>query len=419
MGLGLALALTLAASLTLGAATAESPALDLFDEAAYHLTLQYGGFADPPPADLAPDLRAALADACEAGAEACTPSDGADAVRDLVDALDDGHTAYLDPDAFAALTRRLSGDGSSDRGFGWLLATDPDEGAMVVDRTFAGGPAREAGLRRGDRPVALNGDPVPSGEAGRESLRRAAAEGSPARLTFRRDGTFQPTVTLKAESAQPLPTLDLLPGDVGWIQIPTFFVIGAIGSAVHERVREASAAGARSLIVDVRGNPGGFVHESLVAAGAFLPEPSRRIEARQIDSVWRFRDGVLTIRSGDGPEFPQAEVEELARFRGPVAVLIDQRSASSAEFFALDLNDHADAVIVGETSVGVADTVTAFAGLSNGGGLQITTGRVRTVDGDPYPAHVVPDRTVDAAEAPLPAHADPVVQAALRALRTP
>lgn len=407
----------MAASLTFGIAAAQSPGLDLFDEAAYHLTLQYGGFADPPPADLAPDLRAPLADACAAGREACTTSDGADAVRDLIGALDDDHTAYLGADAFASLTRRLSGDGSDERGYGWLLASDPG-GAIVVDRAYVGGPARQAGLRRGDRPVALNGDPLPPGDAGRERLRRAAAEGSPARLTFRRDGAFQPTVTLETAPAEPLPTLDMLRGDVGWIQIPTFFVIDAIGSAVHDRVREARDADARALILDVRGNPGGFVHESLVAAGAFLPEPARRIEARQVTSVWRFRDGVLSIRSGDGPEFPQAEIEDPARFRGPVAVLIDGGSASSAEFFALDLRDHADAAVFGEPSVGVADTVTAFAGLSNGGGLQITTARVRTLDGDPYPSRVVPDRSVAAADAPLPASADPVVQAALRALRS-
>ena len=412
------LALALTATASLASFTNAQPALDLFDEAVFALTVQYGGFADPPPAERAPGLRTALATVCDARPDACTVDAGARAIRALISELDDAHTAYIAPDGYDGLVRRLVEPSGAD-GFGWVLAEDPSDGALVVARVFDHGPAHEAGLRRGDRLLDLNGTPLPSGDAGRDRLACAARDedAATALLTVRRDGVVLPTVSATPGPFDPLPTLRMLEERVGWIEIPTFARLDTVGSAVHDRVRAATDAGARALILDVRGNPGGFVHEALVAAGAFLARPARRVEARSGASDWWFEDGVLSIRTGDGPAFPQLEVTDPVRFDGPVAVLIDARSASSAEFFALDLRDHAAATVVGERSFGVADTVTTFVGLSNGGGLQITTGRVRTADGAAYPPHVVPDVPVSGSATPVPVASDEALREAIRSLR--
>ncbi len=377
----------------LSAVGSAQPALDLFDEAAYFLALQYGGFAGSPPQALAPGIREDLAARCERRRD-CPVDLGAAAIEDLIARLDDPHTAYLPPRTFADARRSFGTVETRGPGFGLQVAPLPERPGLVVLRAFGGGPADAAGLRRGDVLVACDGDPLPAGRSAIERLRLAEADGGAARLTIERASGPRFEVRVQPRTVAVEPALTLLDEGIGHLDIPSFFGSQAIGPSVHDRVRDALAAGVRALVIDVRANPGGLLPESLVAAGAFVDEARRTVHSPRDSSHWVFTDGRLRVETARGQVFPQYEVAEPVRFDGPVAVLVNDATASAAEFFAHDLKE-AGALVVGGPTFGVADTGTSLIGLSNGGGLQITTGKILHPDGRPYRSHVEPDVHVE------------------------
>ena len=378
---------------TLGAAAHAQPAVDLFDEAVYFLSLQYCGFSEVPPQVLAPAIREDLVQRCDEHA-ACPETVGVEAIERLIARLDDPHTAYLPPEAFVRVGR-LMGEGARDgAGIGLQVASLEARPGLVVLRALAGGPGASGGLRRGDVIVALDGDPLPLGPPAAARLRRAGADGGTLRLTVERALDRRFTVELVPSPHPVRPSFTMLGGGIGLIDVPSFFASKRIGPAVHELVRDAQEAGAQALVIDLRSNPGGLLPESLVAEGAFASEPARRVRSRRNVTDWVFRDGTLYVETSQGQSFAQYDVPDPARFDGRVAVLVDADTASAAEFLAAGLQD-VGALVVGEPTFGGADTGTGFIGLSNGGGLQITTGRIERRDGRPYPPRVEPDVHVE------------------------
>ena len=408
-------ALVVGLAVCLSGAGRADPALDLFDEAAYHLALQYGGFADPGPQELAETFRDELSRRCAELAGACPESAAETAIAELVAALGDPHTAYLPPETFARWRMATAGGGSPRRGFGLQLASlDDDRGSLVL-RAFPGGAAAGAGLRRGDVIVATDDGPLPPGEQGLLRIREAEARGGPVRVTIERAPDVRFDVTVEPAPFAPLPGATSLPHGVVLLDVPSFFAIGEVGAAVHDLVREAQRQGAAAIVVDVRDDPGGFLHESLTSAAAFVEAPGRRVRSRRGTDAWTVRDGVLVIETQEGQAFPQYALEAPVRFAGEVVVLVNGATASAAEFFALDLED-GGATIVGEATFGVANTGTSVLPLSNGGGLQVTTGRILRLDGSPYPPRVTPPVAVRDDREALARGRDAILERALEHL---
>lgn len=398
------------------AATAQAqPALDLFDEATYFLSLQYGGFAQTPPQRLAERERIELVARCEAQGT-CPVEFGVEAIEEVIRRLDDPHTAYVSPEAFADVQRLIGAEAPRSAGFGLQATPLETRPGLLVQRVLAGGPAEVAGFQRGDLIAALNGDPLPSGPEAHERLRQLEEEGVPVRVTVERAPDRRFSIEIEPAPHQVRPSLTMLDGAIGLIDIPSFFSIEHVGPAVHGLVRNAQQAGANAMIIDLRNNPGGLLPESLVAAGAFVDEPARSVRSRRDATDWVFRDGTLYVETSQGRTFAQYEVADPARFDGPVAVLIDETTASAAEFLALDLQN-SGALVVGEPTFGVADTGTGFIGLSNGGGLQVTTGRIVEPNGKPSPAHVYPDVYVESDHDALLRGEDALLNAAVARLR--
>ncbi len=409
------LGLACVSQLALGAVSQAQPALDLFDEAVYDLSLQYGGFAEHPPQTLAPDLRAELVARCGAR-EDCPAELGVEAIERLIADLGDPHTAYLPPRTFAEAQRLLGPGGGRRPGFGLQVAAFDGRPGLVVLRALAGGPGAESGVRRGDVVVAIDGDPLGTGAPAVERLRQMETSGESVALTVERGPDVRFDVELVPGPVVVEPALTLLDDGIGYLDIPSFFAIQETGPAVHRRVREALAAGVRSLVIDLRHDPGGLLPESLVAAGAFVAEARRTVRTRRDATDWVFADGRLRVETSRGQTFTQYEVADPARFDGPLVLLVNGSTASAAEFFAHDLRE-AGALVVGEPTFGVADTGTGFIGLSNGGGLQITIGKILNRDGAPYPARVEPDMPVDDSLEALAKGEDRALQEAIERLR--
>jgi carboxyl-terminal processing protease len=295
------------------------------------------------------------------------------AIRGMVEALGDtGHSVYLTPDEVKAEQDSLEG-----RLVGIGVVIDQRSGAAAVISVIDGSPADRAGVRVGDIIIAVNGVSTEHAPAD-EIIRQVRGEaGTPVRLLLRRDGASDLEVSMVRERIQLEPvSWAFVPGtriaDIRLLQFSS-----SAGREVRRAVRAALAAGARALVLDLRGNPGGLVDEAVRVASTFLDE----------GVVYQKRD-----REG---EVTPVHVRQRAIAPAvPMAVLVDHGSASSSEIVAGALQDNDRATVLGERTFGTGTVLTLFP-LSDGSAIRLGVLNWLTPDGaGVFDTGIVPDEQV-------------------------
>lgn len=366
-----------------------SPAQDLLNEVSRLLNDYYGGFSQVRPEELKQKYQAELEKVC--AQEVSCPSNKAYAlIQALVAEYGDRHTRYFTPEDYAEIQRRLAGSSSARPQLGVQLQVVPGLEGLLVVEVLAETPAEEAGLRRGDRILAINGQALPQAEGERmDFLRERVAAGAPLSLAIQR---AQQRLVLEVHpriiSLRQLPTLSLRPDGVAVLRIPSFSGYQQVGPRIHDLVRQAQVAGAKAMVIDLRNNGGGVLSECLVGAGAFVKETYRRLQDNLRFSEQGFKEGYYYLRFG-GRDRPQYEVQAVY-WTGPLALLVNEHTASCAEYFTFDLQEGRQALVIGQPTAGVGNTATIFLRLSDGSGLQVTTSRAQRKDGSFYPDRVTP-----------------------------
>lgn len=230
--------------------------------------------------------------------------------------------------------------------------------------TFPGSAAEKAGLRFGDRVVAVNGRAAANLEYStiRDMLR--GPRGTAVSLTVERAGK-NITVSLRRDRVPQKTVTDfyLIGEGVGIIRMPEGFSFTSY-EEFDAAYRQLTAQGMTSLVFDLRGNPGGILDQSVKIAEKFLPEGSVIVSQRGRSAV----DNRIWRSNNRSPETL------------PVVVLVDGDSASAAEVIAGALQDNDRAVIVGEKTFGKG-LVQSVLDLPSGGGLTLTTARYYTPSG--------------------------------------
>jgi len=276
------------------------------------------------------------------------------AIAGLVEELDDPYSSFLPEQRMRRLAEQMNGEYV---GVGMQLG-ERDGWATVIE-PFPGGPAERAGVQAGDRVVAVEGESTRrlSNEEVVRLLR--GAPGSAVSFTLDRLGADRFTVNLTREAVtrRAVPRVTMLRPQVGYVDVNVF---GA-NTAAELRVAldSLSRLGARSVLLDLRGNPGGLLEQGVAVAELFLDPAQRIVELRG--------------RPGTVPEMiVDQEPQEWPRLS--IAVLIDGNSASASEIVAGALQDHDRAVIVGRTSFGKGSAQSVFP-MTTGGALRLTTAR--------------------------------------------
>ena len=275
----------------------------------------------------------------------------------------DPHSNYYDRSEYAEL---LDEQRSEYFGTGSSIADYERNGkfSTYILSVFPGTSAERAGLKFGDRIVAVNGRPIE--DAGSTVIRdmMRGPKGTEVSMTFERAGkTF--TVSLKRDKVPQKTVTDhfMLGDGVGLIKMPEGFSFTSF-EEFDAAFRQLKAEGMTSLVFDLRGNPGGILDQSIKIAEKFLPEGSVIVSQRgrfPIDNrVWK--------SANRNPETL------------PVVVMVDGDSASAAEVVAGALQDNDRAVILGEKTFGKG-LVQSVIDLPSGGGLTLTTGRYYTPSG--------------------------------------
>ncbi len=280
----------------------------------------------------------------------------ADTVAAMIAALEDPHTEYLTPAEFQALKERTDGSYS---GIG--LTVGPSDDGLVVISAFQG-PARTAGIRKGDVIVRIDGRP-----AGRLPFERSLAlikgeKGTTVRLIVKRPkaGTIRFTVR-RQEIDLPAVRTRLFAAakpKLGHVRVLSFR--SGAAALLESATSDVVGKGAAGLVLDLRDNPGGLLSEAVDAVSLFLDE------------------GVVVTTDGAREELRTYAVDGDAEHpKLPLVILVDEGTASAAEILAAALGEHRRATIVGRRTFGKA-SVQSLQVLSNGGALKVTTAKYLT-----------------------------------------
>jgi carboxyl-terminal processing protease len=281
------------------------------------------------------------------------------AIAGMLAALGDvGHTGYLTPEDVHRMEERLSG---RLQGIGARITLR--NRLPTILHTLPGSPARAAGLQPGDIIDRVEDQPVVNLSLAKLVEKVRGPAGSVVRLQVLRKGKPLNFEITRGNVNIP---------EVAWALLPdsgiAHLAIREFGSKADEQLRaaldESRRRGARGLLVDVRGNPGGLKEQAVAVTSEFLQ--NGQVVFIQEDSHGR-QEKVLATDGGRAGSLP-------------VCVLIDEGTASSAEIFAGALKDHGRARLVGTTTFGTGTVLREFR-LSDGSAVLLAVAKWLTPSG--------------------------------------
>jgi carboxyl-terminal processing protease len=296
------------------------------------------------------------------------------AVAGMLSALgDDGHTRFLSPADVQSQKDALSGHFV---GIGIQVALR--NGHPVVVAPIAGSPAQQAGLRSGDEIVAVDGQDVDGLAISQVSTLIRGAAGTRVTLSTVHSGETTPVDVSIVRGTVTVPSVSwaILPGtQTAQVRVSTF--AERTTDDLVQALTAARLAGATSLILDLRDDPGGIRDEAIGVASQF------------VDS-----GDVLLERNAEGGLHPYPVRPGGVAVDRPLAVLINEGSASSSEIVAGAIQDHQRGPLVGATTFGTG-TVLSMYPLADGSAIYLGTAEWLTPNGRQIWHHgIVPDDAV-------------------------
>lgn len=269
--------------------------------------------------------------------------------------LRDPYSTFLPPDRFARLNESTTGNYA-----GLGVEVDLRDGWLIVVAALPGGPAEHAGIQPGDRIVEIAGKQTKgwTNEEASKALRGKLA--TTVSIKIERPGISTP-IELRVQRTtihqSAVRRASLLGEGVGYIDLKAFS--DSTAKELNGAITNLLARGMKTLVLDLRTNPGGLLNQGVRVSDLFL-NPGQKIVSMR---------GRLPEANRDYADSAKQRWPQL-----PLLVLVDGRSASAAEIVAGALQDHDRAVIIGTPTYGKgsAQSVIPF---GPQGGLKITTAR--------------------------------------------
>lgn len=320
------------------------------------------------------------------------------AIRGVVDSLNDPHTSFLSPREADQFRSNISGEFE---GIGARVEWDKTEEAVRIVEPYENQPAWNAGVRRDDLVIAINGESTKGSTLAKSIEKLRGPKGSSVTLRIKRAEVIDPFDVAVARDRIEIPTIQtdsLGPqGEIAYVKLFTFNENA--GQLVRQAVQDAVKRNPQALIFDLRGNSGGLLREAVKVVNVFVEDQTVVLE--------RFRDG----RS----ETYKTE-EKAIETQLPMIVLVNQASASASEIVAGALQDYKRATLLGVTTFGKG-SVQLPQSLSDGSIMRVTvahwfTPNDRTIDG----TGLVPDVKIELTDADREAGKDPQLDTAVERL---
>ncbi len=321
------------------------------------------------------------------------------AIGGLADSLGDPYTVFFPPVESEMFASEVRGN------FGGVgMEVLAQEGVITVVAPLKDSPAARAGIQAGDKVIQIDGKTT-SGLSTEDAVGLIRGEkGTAVKLTIFRQGTKEPfTVSIVRDTINlPVINTQLIGGDVFKIDLYSFSENSP--NLFRGALREFINSGTDKLILDLRGNPGGYLEAAIDMASWFLPSSK-----------------VVVIE-----DFGGKEEAKKYRSRGydiftdklKFVILVDKGSASASEILAGALKEHGEATLIGETTFGKG-SVQELVDITPETSLKVTVARWLTPNGSSISAKGVdPDYLVARTAADREAGRDPQLEKALQVLRS-
>jgi carboxyl-terminal processing protease len=318
----------------------------------------------------------------------------------MLSSLHDSHTHFLTPEQLREERKQLFGNPVF-TGIGVTITERKDTagvGWIFVEDVFPGSPAEASGVHRFDRIVQVDGKSLRNVDVVAASQLIRGPAGSTAQLVVQRDNRTLPISVVRAAiRIIPVETRWLRPG-VAYVKI--FGFSQGAGADVRQGLEQLANEGTiRSIVLDLRGNPGGLIVEASSVGGVFLP--ANTVLAR----IHERGEEPSILRTSGAPLFPNT----------PLVVLTDGLSASASEILTGAFKDYQRATIVGEKTAGALGGSVTVA--LPEGGMSVTVERILTPKNEQVEGvGITPDVPVTLTVADMERGQDTQLEAALHAL---
>lgn len=282
------------------------------------------------------------------------------AAKGLVKELNDPYSELFSPKELALFSQQTNGKYA---GIGMQI--EDQQGAITISKVFPHTPAEAAGVREGDRILYVDTLSTRGWKTQQVSDYLIGKEGTKVTVKFGRPGVPEPistTFTRQVIHIPAVPYAIVLDNRIGYVPVQRFNETSS--EEVKTAVANLQKEGIKGVILDMRGNPGGILDQSITMSNLFLKN------GQEIVSVRSRSNDTQSFGTRGSPAFPTL----------PVTVLTDEYTASASEIVAGALQDHDRALVVGQTSFGKGLVQTLFP-LDGGYALKITTAKWYTPSG--------------------------------------
>ena len=304
------------------------------------------------------------------------------AIDGMVASLGDPHSIYMPPTMFRELRAHTEGS------FGGIGVTMGFKDNIVkIISVLEGTPGDAAGLRAGDEIIAVDGVPTSELRSEEVALRIRGEAGTQVVLRILRDGREEEyTITRDIIQVASVRGTMVEGTTIGYIRIGSF--AEHTGEEFTSEMNRLAGEGMTALIIDLRENPGGLITSCVAVAEQVVPAGDPEGQGHEEPA-----NGGDADRDGD----EEVYTSSLSARKYPIAVLIDENSASASEILAGALQDTGAGTIIGTTSYGKG-SVQAVLPLFHEDGLKLTIAKYvtpngRSIDGTGITPDIVVERT--------------------------
>jgi carboxyl-terminal processing protease len=280
------------------------------------------------------------------------------AIKGMVNSFDDPATLFLDPEETE--TFESASEGKYFEGIGAELGYE--DGAIIIVTPLAGSPAKDAGIRAGDYILAVDGEELTVNDTVYDAVNKIRGEANTdVLLTVLHRGALEPVDITITRKEITVPSMEVsfvgTKKDIAYLNLDRFTDSSypVWKSNWNESVDQIVSSGVSKMILDLRGNPGGYFDAAVYAADDFLD--SGYIISQQQDGKGKVKD----YKSTEGGKLTDIKL----------IVLVDEGSASASEILAGALQQSKRATVIGQKTFGKG-TAQSVMDLKDGSSLHIT-----------------------------------------------
>ena len=277
--------------------------------------------------------------------------------KGMVNGLGDTYAAYYNEEEYQDMKEKTSGNYC---GIGAVVSQSATDGAISIVQTIKGGPAEKAGMKSGDMIVEVDGISTQGMDLTALISKTKGDAGTKVKVTVLRDGHQKKyTITRKEIHSQTVESR-MLDNKIGYIAVSSFEEVTK--QQFRDALKKLEKEGEKSLIIDLRNNGGGLPSTAVDMLARLLPK------------------GTLVYTKDKNGEKEVYSATDEESFDKPVAILVNENSASASEVFSGAMQDYKKAVLVGNTTFGKGIVQTVF-DLPDGTALKLTTSKYYTPKG--------------------------------------